>query len=311
MQTNGNALASMKADYSRTVEEVYVDVAVRGLKDAQCLVLLAACHKVSSPNRIARTYRHRLDLPSWVPDWRVLPLHVYGNPDTPNKACGDTLPKLEIDEDQRILHITGVRVDTVSYRYWIFHNKDFQMRHTVPRKSPLERLWSDLARRKPYSLNLKYMRGKDSLFFALIQTLTNACIGVDRTQPYQDIPASKWLAAGAAYLMRTKADANFDDISPELQQLAQEGDAFKWSHEATLVTRYRRFATSSKGYFLLGSDMMQQGDAIVVLHGGKTPFLLRPKRDGSWALLGECYVHGLMNGEALQLGAEEEVFSIT
>ncbi len=38
-------------------------------------------------------------------------------------------------------------------------------------------------------------------------------------------------------------------------------------------------------------------DVIVILAGGRTPFVLRPN-GGYYRLVGPCYVHGIMNGEA-------------
>jgi hypothetical protein len=48
---------------------------------------------------------------------------------------------------------------------------------------------------------------------------------------------------------------------------------------------------------------MMSGDVVVVLFGGKVPFVLRrvyEARDGEqWRLVGECYVDGVMFGEVL------------
>lgn len=162
------------------------------------------------------------------------------------------------------------------------------------------------------------MDGRSSALLALMQTLTNACIGAERARKYLDIPETDWLANGAAYLVSTHttgggeaADDNIQmDIAPELRELARSGTPYKWSHEATLVARYRRLGVTESGYYLLGPDIMQAGDVVVVLHGGRTPFVLRPK-DGGWTLLGECYMHGMMDGEAMRRGAEEEVFTIS
>jgi hypothetical protein len=41
-----------------------------------------------------------------------------------------------------------------------------------------------------------------------------------------------------------------------------------------------------------------EGDLICLLLSGKVPFLLRPNGD-EYELVGECYVHGLMDGEGL------------
>lgn len=164
----------------------------------------------------------------------------------------------------------------------------------------------------------KYAGGTGSAFFALVQTLSNACIGADRSRPYETVPKEEWLANGAAYLLwateagkgNNEQGKTEDIISSEIRELALKGDAFKWSHAATLVTRYRRFALTSKGYFLIGPDKLEDGDVVVLLYGGRTPFVLRPRPKGvGWTFLGECYAHGLMNGEGMDHG-DDEVFSI-
>jgi len=75
----------------------------------------------------------------------------------------------------------------------------------------------------------------------------------------------------------------------------------------------RRFFVTGAGRLGIGPRCMQPGDVIVVLRGGSKPFILRKKSDGYW-LLGEAYVHGIMDGEAVQLhkarGGSEEVFHV-
>ncbi|KAK0616852.1 heterokaryon incompatibility protein-domain-containing protein [Immersiella caudata] len=54
----------------------------------------------------------------------------------------------------------------------------------------------------------------------------------------------------------------------------------------------------------LGPAAMREGDAVVVLFGGVVPFVLRPCEDAEggkfWRLVGECFVPGLMQGEAVE-----------
>lgn len=49
---------------------------------------------------------------------------------------------------------------------------------------------------------------------------------------------------------------------------------------------------------------MMSGDVVVVLFGGKVPFVMRQvngEGDGArWKLLGECYVGGVMGGEMVE-----------
>ncbi|KAF4450721.1 hypothetical protein F53441_6164 [Fusarium austroafricanum] len=307
LHTGSPHLAELVADYSKSIEDIFYDVAVKELSGCESLLLLSACHAIPA------TYRRRLmqrgDIPTWVPDWRVVPLHLMGTPVTPHRASGDTQPKLHIDNEKRALHICGVRLDRINRPSWIFWHNAFHFRRNNPNRLPIEALWRDISRRnEPFNLQRRYRNG-ESAFFALVQTLTNACIGADRSRPYESVPKEEWLANGAAYLVRALDKPGV--IGPDIQELAQTGDGFKWSHEATLVTRYRGFAITAGGWFVVGPDIMQLGDVVVVLYGGRTPFLLRRKERGTWILVGECYVHGMMNGEVFDLDeVEEEEFII-
>ncbi|KAM5343075.1 hypothetical protein ACJ41O_014041 [Fusarium nematophilum] len=307
LHTGGTSLAELEPDYNKSIEDIYYDVAARELAGCESLLLLSACHAV--PITYKRKPLKRGDLPTWVPDWRIVPLHLLGTPVTPHRASGETRPSLHVDDKRRILHIRGVRVDRLRRPSWTFHLNAFHFARNPQRRLPIQALWHDIYGLDHFSLEPRYRNG-DSAFFALVQTLSNACVTADRSRPYETVSKTEWLASGAAYLVRALRGNNPETISPEIRELARSGDGFKWSHGATLVTRYRRFAVTAGGYFVLGPDIMQQGDVVVVLYGGRTPFLLRRTQGGAWILVGECYVHGLMDGEALEGGLMEEEFVI-
>jgi hypothetical protein len=42
----------------------------------------------------------------------------------------------------------------------------------------------------------------------------------------------------------------------------------------------------------------QEGDVVAVLTGGHVPIILRP-RDGYYTVVGDAYVQGIMDGEAM------------
>ncbi|MCJ1327551.1 hypothetical protein MMC10_004221 [Thelotrema lepadinum] len=46
------------------------------------------------------------------------------------------------------------------------------------------------------------------------------------------------------------------------------------------------------------------GDLICVLHGGRVPYVIRPRSDGSFTLVGESYINGVMDGEAMEMDLE-------
>jgi predicted sulfurtransferase len=59
---------------------------------------------------------------------------------------------------------------------------------------------------------------------------------------------------------------------------------------------------------------MQKGDVVVVLDGGKVPYMLRPRTGSQYAFLGECYVYAVRNGEAYDMaekrGVGRQMFSL-
>jgi len=67
------------------------------------------------------------------------------------------------------------------------------------------------------------------------------------------------------------------------------------------MLRGRTLCTASNGLIGAFSSAAQIGDQICVALGSKTPLLLRPvpQQKDTYQLVGECYVAGLMNGEAL------------
>ncbi|KAM0462723.1 hypothetical protein ACHAPV_003547 [Trichoderma viride] len=74
----------------------------------------------------------------------------------------------------------------------------------------------------------------------------------------------------------------------------------------------RRFFITKEGYFGLGPQKLEPGDRVAVLFGSGVPFVLRkcPAIAGrpAWRIIGECYVHGIMQGEVIrkwELGASE------
>ncbi|RSM10747.1 hypothetical protein CEP52_003424 [Fusarium oligoseptatum] len=63
------------------------------------------------------------------------------------------------------------------------------------------------------------------------------------------------------------------------------------------------------GYVGLGPDAMDSGDVIAIFHGAHVPFVLRPKGQ-EFQLLGEAYVHGIMDGEFMQVDREDKTFRL-
>ena len=58
------------------------------------------------------------------------------------------------------------------------------------------------------------------------------------------------------------------------------------------------FFMTSSGHMGMGPQDIACGDEIVILLGARAPFVLRRVNDFDCCLIGECYIHGIMYGEA-------------
>ena len=84
----------------------------------------------------------------------------------------------------------------------------------------------------------------------------------------------------------------------------------------------QRLFTTRKGYFGISSSKTQVGDLACVLLGGNVPFILRDLRpidqpdcqlqhdSLSCSFVGQAYVHGIMNGEAIRGRTDKMIFSL-
>jgi hypothetical protein len=61
----------------------------------------------------------------------------------------------------------------------------------------------------------------------------------------------------------------------------------------------RRLCRTNSGYIGLVPGYAQEGDEVCVVSGARVPFVLRAQGT-FYSLIGECYVHGIMDGEALK-----------
>jgi hypothetical protein len=68
----------------------------------------------------------------------------------------------------------------------------------------------------------------------------------------------------------------------------------------SVVWNRKFFTTIGRNLFGLGPDGLQNGDAVAVLYGCSVPVILRPVENRMhYKLVGECYIHGLMDGQAV------------
>jgi hypothetical protein len=95
-----------------------------------------------------------------------------------------------------------------------------------------------------------------------------------------------------------------DEVAQKFWQSAQENQSHPFFSELVNTVHGRVFFTTSRGYMGFGAMGANVGDQVCILGGGLTPFILR-NRNTHFEMIGDSYLHGMMQGEMLDLGKPE------
>jgi hypothetical protein len=67
----------------------------------------------------------------------------------------------------------------------------------------------------------------------------------------------------------------------------------------------------TQGFVGLGHEGVLAGNIVVIFRDLRTPLVLREMGENKYAIVGDCYVHGIMDGEFLAKGLEmREIFLV-
>lgn len=128
-------------------------------------------------------------------------------------------------------------------------------------------------------------------------------------------------------------DTNTAPLVEELRALRLEWEAMRndllWDTGRAVCCTSRAFAVTRNGYMTMVPPGTLAGDDVCLLYGLDTPFIIRslsmedgndnedwsfvPLFEDGWELVrivGEAYVHGVMDGEAMHNSAQPEMFNI-
>ncbi|RDW63441.1 hypothetical protein BP6252_10986 [Coleophoma cylindrospora] len=306
-------------DYSRTTAEVYSDVARAIIFKTRSLEVMSDCY--GNLETIP-------GLPSWAPSWHhrtwlYFPARLF-------KASNTSSVIYKDDEDRNFLTIKEKRIDSLKAvapcpKLISYTNTQYIL---------LWRQWVHLA------LSLQsYPTGED-LHKALLYTLCFGCssnitrlsesqleagfqfwlriltsASASATSNYNntlDTPISDSITNSA---LDTEADANviFSEDSP----------AFSYCYRIQDTSKVRLLATTTKSFLALVPIISKPNDEIVIFSRGSIPYVVRPIVGGSdyqstagaknghskkppFTLVGPCYVHGIMDGEAVPKEEEKQ-----
>ena len=256
---------TLEPDYSRPTEEVFKSVVLGLATTLKDLTVLTHCEKrVNQAARVA----------SWVPDWTT---PSEGTMISNQVACLGTQAQARCD-DENMLVISGCLVDTLDVVEQIPPTTTFPTR--IPQLGITIR---------------KFMRGqtKDDPYVAggfmidaLCRTLCCNTFAAGFMPPVPDFPD---LQESKEYVR------NLMDPQTSVQ-------LHRYFEGVNTMTLGRVFFRTRNGYIGLAPSSIKSGDQACVVLGCRSPLILRPTNDQSYMVIGECYIDGFMDGEAL-LGA--------
>jgi hypothetical protein len=295
----------------RSVAETYTLAATQILEDSKDLLLLS-CAEGDNFQKIP-------SLPSWAPDWsraRTIGLGVTGYERF--KAAGTLSRTLHIDEWNRRLTIKGFRLDDIvsigETKESILDNKPFplllQILEEMPhiyhtRQSRAEVMWrtliTDTAGVPPSCPAPDSYR---SAYVSWINSKLLACIQ-DKLQSVQDPAFIKSIVRLVAAEISgypvsfNSTSASHSTALPETQKDSINSDAFEttFSH-----ARHLRIFLTGRRYLGVGPEGLLEHDSVWIVPGSRVPLVLREVDFHTFQVVGGAYVHGFMQGEALDSG---------
>ncbi|KAI0168960.1 HET-domain-containing protein [Hypoxylon sp. FL1284] len=266
----------IKIDYGQTLVEVYKQVFLACSEGSQRLALLRYSglhHDLTSEGQ------PRPDLtsgwPSWLPNWSRT-----RSPSTPPTlyfcASGISASRSQpCSPDQ--LQVTALRVAPVSWFLTdIMIYEDFLSLFLFYTAMRARQMISD------------YYPTGENVADVLLKTLTLNML--DDRAPGCGYPTLEQVAKGAEiYKNAPKYGKN----------VAEAGFTSYYRHLLAKTFNYHCVFCTKDGYLGMVRGHPQIGDEVFVVLGVDVPLLLRRTPTGQYQVVSDCYVHGIMDGEAL------------
>ncbi|MCJ1380894.1 hypothetical protein MMC17_004003 [Xylographa soralifera] len=300
-------------DYSNeaTAEEVFKRFAMWDVKKNGQIRILSCATDPDQPSQ----------LPSWAPDWRKIknghPFVLYSGR-TMFSASANLAVEAWYSDHGRIFHTIGEVVDSVNTvgSEPSFCRLTAMSSYTNKSNEQIGNFvsWLTECHQQAADLGEGLSIGRYEQFW---RTMTCGLTGDASPVPseYEGYFREYWafMRSSMDFVFPKPADQttlpsqedesvplspirNFSGGDPDVMTHALIESSFeKWSSR-------RRFCTTSHGRLACMPLEAQKGDLICILYGGEVPYLLRPhqtKPPDHYTVVGECYVDGIMHGEAV------------
>ena len=286
-----NSRIDIRPDYSVSTEEVYVRTAKAIVDGSRSLELFGVLHR--GPAEVLTK-----SIPSWVPDWSAeplaVPLHV-----SHISTYFSASREYDYSAVPNGLAAKGKVIDTICS---VFETNHF--RHPPTQNFDIR----DLEINSLFDLN--------GLVSALSQNLPKFKDAISRRRILRAILADGANPGAVENILQREARYGLADW--RIEELLQAYDLWKaiqentdnhTFYEAKLnaeallaysgVIKNRSLIATQKSRLGIASTSVKVGDLVAVLHGSRTPIILRPASGSEYVVIGQAYIEGVMKGEAV------------
>ena len=290
--TTDTSQAALRVDYTDPVRDVYTRLAGYIIPFDINMI----CFNINS---------QEYDLPSWVPDWswssQRWPLWTANTYHT----SGDRKPLISFSNDGNTLHVSGIIVDNIK----IIDN-------SVPSGPNQGTNIISIVESMEFTLRK-----------AIVEEIVPDTLDPEHSESFwRTLVADQSMIFGSHSGSRTPAPRAYarmfsvvrhrspvpEDFLPNLRSPARKEQFVQPFRLSLLQTlEGQRFFITNKGLIGIGPGNLRASDVIVIILGADMPFVLRQRGNGFHQLIGVCYVHGIMNGEALRSGTRDSFDSAT
>ncbi|KAJ4362571.1 hypothetical protein N0V83_010665 [Neocucurbitaria cava] len=269
--------------------------------------------------------------PSWVPDWSTwdstltlnrrerLASYEPQNEILIRKATGNTRAEPLRHANTNLLGLQGYTIDEITQLGPLYRSEDELLNFNIWLvdsikfwKSNMQTLlhWESLSEsnnQQHHYKNKIYRTTGESMLDAYWQTLT---VGwqLNEEHTLSATTYREWdrYHRPAAWLRRfvgpkiatSSAYTWFTFALMFCKQMRRPPPELGFERPLSLASN-RRFVRTGKGYMGLVGAETRVGDCVVLCKRGGSPLIMRPN-GGSWELVGDSYVHGMMSGEVFE-----------
>lgn len=284
----------VESDYNKETHQVFFDTAcaLLELPDEARYLLSRASH-------LTQESLDDPDTPSWVPRWDTPVKFTISRPKFWYQAGGSIQPLLKVLEN-KALAVDGILFDRVAFTSRIIedHNVEFAKDGWDEEYRLSQVPFIDALRAECFGAAKSTEEQFEEDFSV---TLVRAY-----PAPISRISDEKHKAEYAAYCEITRAIAR-SGTNPESREEPIQGDAKFPRHFLHRLTYCEnlRVAVLESGRLSLVPRLTKVGDDCCIIPGVPVPFVVRKQGDEQsqqFKLVGESYVHGVMNGEIITRG---------